>query len=163
MSKLRFFSLPAAVLSLILLVLPGAVQAQPAGTLNAQTPMTRELGALITRTANTGAGTINSANQSGFNVARVQCVYNITVVSGTVSNTFKIQGYDGASQQYYDMITSAAISSTTTNVIAAGADLTNTANVTTSTYMIPRIWRVVIVAATGSSPQWTGTVGCNVQ
>lgn len=127
-------------------------------------PVTRDTGALKTFTAQ-GAATVSSADQTGFNVSRVVCVYNQTATSGSPSVTFNIQNKDKASGLYYTLVTSAAVSSVTSNApsfIAAGAGIATTSNVSANV-PIAALWRTQVIVAGSSTPTVTGTVGCAVQ
>lgn len=147
--------------ALALLLGPGIALSQPASAVQAQTPLTRDLTSLITLTAQ-GAATVSSADQSGFNVARITCVFRSASQTGTPSSTFKIQGKDATSGQYYDMLTSAAVTtSPTTNAIYMGAGVQTAANVSAG-LPLPRVWRVSVTVG-GTTPAVTGTVGCSVQ
>lgn len=124
-------------------------------------PVTRDLGSLMTLTGQTAA-TINSADQSGFNITRVVCVYQQSSRLNTPSTTFKIQNKDAASGTYYDVITSSAVTtSTTPNPIAAGGGVTTTANVGAGVPIAAK-WRVSATVA-GTTPIVTATIGCSVQ
>lgn len=138
--------------------------AQSSGQVQVVGPLTRDLGAVQTFTAQ-GAATVNSADQSGFNVSRVVCVFRQSTFTGTPSVTFKIQNKDAKSGQYYDLITSSAITtSTSPSAISAGAGLTTAANVSNGNLPIAAKWRTSTVFATGTgTPLVTGTVGCSVQ
>lgn len=156
---MKFFKFPLILVSLALLAVP-AVQAQPSAAIQAQTPMTRDLGAIQTLTAQTAA-TVTSADQSGYNVSRVTCVLNQSAEVGATSTTFKIQNKDAASGLYYDLIESAATTADATpNPISAGAGITATTNVATNR-PIARTWRTSVTVAGTTS--MTGTVGCTVQ
>lgn len=134
---------------------------QAAGAFNTIGPLTRDLGALRTLTAQ-GAATLSSADQTGFNVSRVVCVFNMSAHTGTPSTTFNIQNKDAASGAYYTLITSTATTADATpNFISAGAGVVTTANVGAGV-PLARTWRVQVIVA-GTSPVVTGTAGCSVQ
>lgn len=163
MSRIRnIVALLAA--ALVLSALPSAPvysQGQPQA-ITAQTPQTRDPGALSTFTA-AAAGAVNTADQSGYNASRVTCVFrqSTNLLSSTV---FKIQNKDAASGQYYDLISSSAItSSTAATPISAGAGLPSSANLSIG-LPIARTWRVVTtISNSGGTATVTGTVGCSVQ
>ncbi|MGH7970168.1 MAG: hypothetical protein ACREIC_15715 [Limisphaerales bacterium] len=140
----------------------GAIQAAPpVDAIPSITPLTRSLGAVITNTAQ-GAGTVNSADQSCYDVSRLVCVFNQASHTGTPSSTFTVQGKDTASGGYYTLLTSAAITADTTPTpIQAGAGLATTANVSAGV-VIPALWRISETVG-GTTPGVTGTVGCAVQ
>src|SRR5438477_11534981 len=54
-----------------------------------------------------GAGTVNSADQSGFGVKNVLCVMSQSSHTGTPSTTFTIQNKDAGSGLYSSLVTSA--------------------------------------------------------
>ena len=105
------------------------------------------------------AGTLNSDNQLNELAKGVQVVVDVTVAT-TTSAVFKIQGYDIPSGKYYDLLTSAAITSTGTTVLTLYPGVTVASNVAVSA-PLPRIWRVNCVV-TGGSSALTATVGANV-
>src|SRR5258708_481056 len=132
---------------------------QAAGQVQMIAPLTREIGAIVTLTAQ-GAGTVNSLDQSGFNVTRIICVFRESVSGGTPSSTFAIQNKDAASGQYYTLLTSAAITTNSVNPISVGADLPNVANVSQG-LPIARTWRVTTTVG-GPPPAVTATIGCSL-
>lgn len=136
---------------------------QSSGQLQAVTPLTRDLGSIRTFTA-TGASTVVSTDQSGFNVSRVVCTFNTTTTSGAPSTTFSIQNKDVASGAYVSLITSSAQTTTPTStaMISAGAGVATTANVGAG-IPIARNWRVSATIGGTSTPTITGTIGCSVQ
>jgi len=149
--------------ALVLLLLPLAVFAQFAGQqVTAITPLTRDLGAVITFTG-ISPSTVNSAALSGYNVTRVICVYNqASHTNSTQSTTMAIQNYDAASASWYQAIISAAITADTTpTYITIGPGAATTTNVSVN-IPVAATWRVQIVE-TGAGSTTTGTVGCSVQ
>lgn len=138
-----------------------AAIAQSAGQVQAITPLTRDIGSVKTFTAQ-GAATVTSADQTGYNVARVVCVYRQSTSTGSPSTTFKIQNKDAISAQYYDLVQSSAITDTTATKLAAGAGVATTANVSIG-FPVAAKWRVSITVGGSSTPTVTGTVGCSVQ
>lgn len=144
----------------VLLAFALPVSAQPSAAVQAQTPMTRDLGAIQTFNAAT-ADTYNSADQSGYNVSRVTCVLNQSAEVGSMSTVFKIQNKDAASGQYYDLITSSATTANNTpNAITAGAGITTEANIAKN-LPLARTWRTS-ATLTGTTSM-SGTIGCTVQ
>jgi hypothetical protein len=133
---------------------------QSAGQVQVISPLTRDIGAIQTLTAQ-AAGTLNSADQSGFNVTRVICVYRQASHTGTPSVTFSFQNKDAVSGTYYTTLTSAAITTDSTNGIAFGADLTPSAN-TVASFPVARTWRTSVTVG-GTTPVVTATVGCSLQ
>ena len=135
--------------------------AQVGGAVQAITPLTRDLGKLVTLTA-AGAGTTNSADQSGYNVSRIVCVFNQSAHTGTPSTTFTVQGKDAASGLYYTLLTSAAITADATpTAVHVGAGIASAAN-TGAGVMIPRFWRVSTTVG-GTTPGVTATIDCVAQ
>lgn len=156
MKRLAAFLISTALLAFALPAL-----SQPSAAVQSINPLSRDLpAALVTLTAQ-GAGTVNSADQTGYNVSRITCVFRESVSGGTPSSTFAIQGKDAASGQYYTMLTSAAITTNSVNPIYAGAGVTTTANVSAG-LPIPRVWRVTTTVG-GTTPAVTATIGCSVQ
>lgn len=155
----RIFGALAAVAIAALAAVAGPSFAQPAGSFQAITPLTRSLGSIRALTGAV-AGTYNSADQSGYNVARVTCVLNHASKVGTPSNTWEIQGKDAASGLYYTLIGSAATTNTATaNPLSVGSGVTTTANASAG-LPVPATWRVQSVI-TGTT-SFTGTIGCSV-
>lgn len=151
----------AALVAVLAIIACIPAQAQQAGAINSVTPMTRELGVLKTLTAQTAA-TLTTADQTGFNVSRLVCVFNMSAHTGTPSTTFTIQNKDAASGLYYTVLTSGAIvADATPTPLSVGAGITTTANVSAG-LPLARVWRVSITVA-GTSPVVTGTLGCSVQ
>lgn len=141
------------------------VYSQSSGAVQVIGPLTRDPGAIQTHTAR-AAGTTNSSDQSGFNVSRVACVFNLSSYTGDPSVTFKIQNKDAASGLYYTLVTSAAITSATgvnaPVAISAGAGVATTANVGAG-IPVARNWRTQTVVGGADTPIVTGTVGCSAQ
>lgn len=135
--------------------------AQPSSSVQAQTPLTRDIGSIKTFTAQ-GAATVTSSDQNGFNVARVVCLYKQSTSTGGPSTTFTIQNKDAASGAYYDLITSAAITDGTATALAAGGGVAEVANKKTS-WPVAKTWRVSMTVGGTTTPTVTGTVGCSVQ
>lgn len=149
------------LLSVVALAASAFAVAQPSGSFQALTPITRDLGALTTLTAGTAA-TTNSADQNGYNVSRVICVFRQSTYQNSPSTTFKIQNKDAASGQYYDLVTSAAVTtSTSASAIAAGAGVATASNVSIG-LPIAKTWRTSVTVG-GTTPVVTGTIGCSVQ
>lgn len=155
------FLLP--ILLMLACALPPLVShAQQAGAIQVVSPLTRDLGSVKTLTAQPQA-TVTSADQNGFNVSRVVCVFNQSTYTGSPSTTFKIQNKDTASGLYYDLITSSAVTTAvnTPSAISAGAGVVTTANVGAG-IPIAQKWRVSLTEA-NTPVTITGTVGCSVQ
>lgn len=113
-------------------------------------------GTLITLTAAT-AGTANSSDVNNYNALNAICTMNLTALPSTPSVSFSIQGKDPASGNYYNMITSGAVTTSAPVAIAAGTGVATTANVGVGLPM-PKVWRVSrFIGGAGSA---TGTVRC---
>lgn len=141
----------------------GAAFAQtPSGSVQAIAPLTRDIGAVKIFTGQ-AAATITSPDQTGYNVSRVACVFNMSTHTGSPSTTFTIQNKDAASGLYYNVITSAAITADNTPTpLAAGGGVVTTTNVSAG-FPVAAKWRVSIAVAGTSTPTVTGKVGCSVQ
>lgn len=144
----------------IALALAAPAFSQPSGQVQSISPLTRDTGSIKTLTAQ-GAATVTTADQNGFNVSRVVCVFRQSTHTGTPATTFKIQNKDAASGQYYDLVTSANISGVSVNFLSAGAGLPTTTNVSTGV-PIAKTWRVSATVG-GTTPAVTATIGCSVQ
>lgn len=135
--------------------------AQPSGSVQAITPLTRDIGSVKTFTAQ-GAATVTSADQTGYNVRAITCVYRQSTSTGGPSTTFKLQNKDAASGQYVDLVQSAAITDTTATKLAAGAGVATASNLSIG-FPVAAKWRVSMTVGGTSTPTVTGTVGCSVQ
>lgn len=160
MKSLKYY-IAGALAALALAAGLSVAQNYPSGAVQAITPMTRNLGALITF-ASQGAATVVSSDQSGYNTARVACTLRASAQTGTPSTTFSIQVKDEASGQYVSTITSSAITNSTATMISAGAGVATTANVGAG-IPIGSKWRVSATVAGTATPIITGTVGCSAQ
>lgn len=148
-----------AVVVLALLAFSTPSFSQPSGAVQTIAPLTRDLPVLSTLTAQ-GAATVNSADQSGFNVSRITCVFRVASQSGTPSTVLTIQGKDTASGQYYTLLTGAAVTAVSVNPYFVGPGVQTTANVSAG-LPIPRFWRTSAVVG-GTTPSITGTIACSV-
>lgn len=77
----------------------------------------------------------------------VQVVWNVTAVAGALSLTLHIQGYDPASATWYDILTSAAVTSAglpVQKILTVALSATPAANIAVST-MIPDTMRILVV------------------
>jgi hypothetical protein len=138
-------------------------QAQVSDSVQAVTPMTRNLPTQITRSAAIATATANGADQTGYNVSRVVCAFNLTTATLDPSVTFSIQNKDATSGNYYTLVTSAAITSASAGTpvpLAAGAGVATTANVGAGV-PLARTWRVIQTG--GGTGTITNTIGCSVQ
>jgi len=139
----------------------GLAPAQPSGAMQSIAPLTRNTGALITLTG-ANAGTTNSADVSGYNVSRVVCVFRQSTYTNSPSTTFKIQNKDSVSGQYYDLVQSSAVTTSTSAIpLAAGAGVATASNLSIG-MPISAAWRVSVTVG-GTTPVVTGTVACSIQ
>lgn len=156
----------AAALTAAIALPPTPAFAQAAGTIQSQNPMTRDVGVgttgkiLNVTTLATGTSAV-SADQSGFNVSRIICIFNQSTHASSPSTTISIHNKDAATGTYYTLLTSAAITADNAPTgIAAGAGLLSQTNLAVG-MPLARTWRIILnVTGTGST---TGTVGCSVQ
>lgn len=91
---------------------------------------------------------------------RIGCklVIDVTAISGTTPTlTVTLQGKDPVSGKYYNILSSAAISTVSTTVLTVYPGLTAAANATASD-ILPGTVRVVTAVA-GTTPAVTATVG----
>lgn len=114
--------------------------------------------ALITL-AGQAAGTVNSADQTNYNGRGAQIIFDMTVAT-TTSVVISIQGKDPVSGKYYNILSSAAITTVSTNQLTVYPGAPVTANLSTS-QPLPRTWRVQAVVTGGASAA-TATVGASV-
>jgi hypothetical protein len=146
----------------------GQAHAQAAANINSVTPLTRDLGAILT-VASKGAGAYNSVDQTGFNVSTIVCLYNQTAGTGTTSNYISLQNKDAASGTYYGIATAGPMTTATgSQFVAMGKDLTSSTGTLSAGYNVisipvARTWRVQGVVSGSATPQATFTVGCSVQ
>lgn len=75
----------------------------------------------------------------------VKVVIDVTAETDTPDITVKVQGRDHVSGKFYDLITSATISSTGTTVLTVYPGITAATNVSVSD-VLPRFWRVSVAA-----------------
>lgn len=159
---LKKFGLTHLIAALALTALASFTQAQPGGAIQSITPLTRDLGVLRTLSAQV-TGTVTSADQTGYNVSRVVCLFNQTTTAAVPATTFAIQNKDAASGQYYTLISSAAIATAAQTVfLGAGAGVPSTTSVS-SGLPIARTWRVSATVGGNTTSTVTGTIGCSVQ
>lgn len=95
---------------------------------------------------------VNSINTRGFNNLTVNI--EKTAHSSTPSVTFKVQGYDATLDAWYDLLTSAAITNSTTNGVITslhvGTGVTATSNVGVG-YPLPLVVRILPVHGNSDS------------
>lgn len=119
-------------------------------------PKNNDLGSIATLAAASANGTssqLNSGQTKG-----VKVVVDITAITGTSPTlTVTIQGYDKASNAYYTLLTSAALSATGMTELTVYPGVTATSNVSVSDHL-PEYWRVSY-AIGGTTPAVTATIG----
>lgn len=92
----------------------------------------------------------------------LQLGVNITAITGTTPTlTVFIDGYDDASDTWYALLTSAALSATGFTLLTVYPAATAVANVSAS-QVLPKTWRVRYAIA-GTTPAVTATIGASLQ
>lgn len=81
-------------------------------------------------------------------------VLDMTAVSGTPSITYTVQGKDKVSGKYYNILTSAAITTVSTNIIQVYPGIPETANVSESS-ILPGTWRVIVTHSTADAVSYS--------
>jgi hypothetical protein len=113
-------------------------------------PINRQSIPFPSATYNTGSDNLSEdyCNSDG---SGLLVVIDMTAVAGGGKTvTFTIQGKDPASQKYYDILASSAISSTGTTVLRIHPSLTGSANAIAKDF-VPNQWRVKAThSATGN-------------
>ena len=137
----------------------GKVLSDPGAAVNREEECNYDTAALVTLAA-AGAGATNGSDQRNVNHRGIQVVVDITAVTGTPTLTVKLQGKDAASGKYYDLLTSAALSSVSTTLLTLYPGAPTTANVSTP-QVLPAIWRVIGTVG-GGTPAVTATIGAAV-
>lgn len=100
----------------------------------------------------------SSADQPNANDKGVIVVVDVTALTGTTPSIIvKIQGKDSLSGKYYDLLTSASISTVSTVVLTIYPGGLTTTNLASST-VLPPLWRVAYTIA-GTTPAITATIG----
>lgn len=160
MTKTRnfLFAFPAAALLLLGAAAHAQVPSQP------NSPFNVELGAVITNSARAPA-TVTTAKLDNLAYAGAECTFNQSAASGSSSTTFGIQFYDAASNSYQTLVTSGAItaSSTPTTVVVYPGIQTSSlpTGMVALSMKLPKSWRVTQTNA-GANTTTTGTIGCNL-
>lgn len=128
-------------------------------------PYNTDTGVLITNTLRT-AGSVQTASQTNLSRKGVVCTYNQSANSGTSSVTFSIQQFDAASNSWFTLVTSGAITANATPTPIGVYPGAQTASLPSGMVMaglhIPRVWRVSQTVGGSGGPAVTGTVGCNL-
>lgn len=102
--------------------------------------------------------TTNSDDLGNLGAAGVVVVVNVTAVANTPSVVFTIQGKDRVSGQYYDILSSAAVTATGVTRLRVHPDLTAAANAAASD-LVPDVWRVKAVGGASAGATMSFTVG----
>lgn len=119
-------------------------------------PFNNDLGAVVTLTAASTGG--DSAQMTNAQARGVRVVVDITAITGTSPTlTVTIQGYDSASQQYYTLLASAALTATGVTELSVYPGGPATANVAADA-SVPQYWRIAY-AIGGTTPAVTATIG----
>lgn len=108
--------------------------------------------------------THDSEDLDNLNHRGVQLVVDVTdetVGGSTHSIVVKIQGKDEVSGKYYDLLESAAITATGTNLLTVYPSIAAVANEAVSN-ALPRTWRVRVEHTADGASDMTYTVGANM-
>ena len=97
------------------------------------------------RTATVSSDDITNLGNRG-----VVVILDVTASAATPSITLKVQGKDPVSEKYYDILESAAVTGTSTNVYRVYPGLTAAANLTVSD-VIPKTFRITMTHADADS------------
>jgi hypothetical protein len=128
-------------------------------------PYNQDLGALITNSAR-GAGTVTSSQQDNLAFNGVVCTYAQSAHGGTSSTTFAIQAFDAATNSYFTLVTSGAITADATPTPIAVYPGMQTASLPAGMVAIgahlPRKWRLSQTVGGTGTPTVTGQIGCNL-
>jgi hypothetical protein len=116
--------------------------------------------AAVVSLAGAGAGTTNSSDQVNYSGRGAVVVVDMTADGGSPSVVVTIQGKDVASGEYYTLLASAAITTTSVVVLQIYPDIAAAANLAAAR-PLPRTWRVSVAVA-GTSPLVTLTVGASM-
>lgn len=111
---------------------------------------------------------LTNASASGADIAKdnpfwrgVQIGVNITSITGTSpSLTVVVEGFNEASNSYYTLLQSAALTTADFTLLTVYPGVTAAANVSAS-QALPNTWRVRYVIA-GTTPSVSATVGANL-
>jgi hypothetical protein len=102
------------------------------------------------RTATTTSRPLRNDNGSAVRIRLA-----VTAITADASITFKVQGRDAAGA-WYDLLTSAAVTTVSTNTIVVGRGLPATANVSANA-LVPSQFRVVVTHADAKSVTYSVT------
>lgn len=150
----------AALAACLVFVAPRARAQVP----SSNPPYNVDIGAVLTGVGQ-NAGTYNSTQLNNLDKEGVTCVLSGLGSTGGPSVVFAIQGYDAASNSYYDLVRSGSITAAANAVISVRPG-NQTSSLPTGwsasqSLPVPRFWRIqeVITGGTGL----TSTVSCNQQ
>jgi hypothetical protein len=119
-------------------------------------PVNNDLGAIITLTAASANAT--SAQLSSAGARGVRVVVDITAITGSSPTlTVTIKNYDRASNSYYTVLASAALTATGFTELTVYPGATVTANVSANDHLA-QLWEVT-AAIGGTTPAVTATIG----
>lgn len=144
-----------------LVALSGIVLAQVPSSIG---PYNSDFGVVITNSARPNSATpVVSAQLSNTSYGGVVCTFNQASASGSPSTVFGIQIFDSASNSYQTLVSSGAITGTTTPtsvVVYPGVQTSSLpAGMVAISMHLPRFWRVTQTVST-SNTTTTGTIGC---
>lgn len=94
--------------------------------------------------------TVASADQANETRRGVNVLIKVTAIVSSPSVVFTVQGKDATTGDYYDLLSSAAITGTGTTVLRVYPGNVAVANLAIS-YPLPRVWRVNCVHGNGDS------------
>lgn len=94
--------------------------------------------------------TVSSADLTNLGGRGVHVVLDATVDPGTASVVLTIEGKDPVSGKYYTLLTSAAVTSVSTNIYKVYPGLTAATNLTVSD-IVPKTFRVTVTHADAQS------------
>ena len=111
----------------------------------AQNRISRTIYASAARTASPSASTLLNRFEKG-----VQVFIDVTATAATPSVVFRVQGKDGVSGKWYNLLESAAITAVGTTLLRVEPGATEAAN-TVAAANVPRVWRVTATHADADS------------
>jgi len=107
------------------------------------------------RTAATVTSTFDNYTRKGLHL-----LINVSAAATAGGITPTIQGFDEASQTYYDLLVGSAITTTGTTVLKIYPGIAATANVSASDFL-PAKWRVSVAVSTADS--YTYSISANLE
>jgi len=94
--------------------------------------------------------TVSSADITNLGGRGIHVVLDVTVDPASASIVLTIEGKDPASDNYYTILTSAAVTSVSTNIYRVHPDLTPAANLIVNDF-IPKTFRITVTHADADS------------